>query len=257
MSEGLPAVPSTLVATSLTIVLPLVTRSAPSLPGPSQVPMMQLPAQVLPQVPQFDGSEPRSTSQPSAAARLQSAKPESHTKAHVPERQAALELAGVGQATPHPPQCAGSEEVRTQLPPQSTKGAMHDVVQVPMPQISPAPQVTPAFGPAQSSDAPQKARSVSGSTQRPPQATCPEGQDSSQTPAAHTSPAAQLAPAFTPTQSPAAPQYIGSLSGLTQRPPHWTCPAGHRTLQTPLAQASPAAHGVPASGPAQSPLAPQ
>ena len=63
---------------------------------------------------------------------------------------------------------------------------------------------------------------MAGSTQRPPQATCPAGQLVAQSPAVHTSPATQVSPAFAPAQSPVAPQKVGSVAGSTQRPPQST-----------------------------------
>jgi len=92
------------------------------------------------------------------------------------------------------------------------------------------------FGPAQSPDAPQKIGSVLGSTQRPPQSTCPLGQRVSQLPAAQTWPDMHVTPASGPVQVPDAPQRIGSVLGSTQRPPQFTCPAGQLVAQAPPAQ---------------------
>ncbi|HBQ12265.1 MAG TPA: hypothetical protein DEF51_14310 [Myxococcales bacterium] len=74
-----------------------------------------------------------------------------------------------GHAAPQPPQLDGSTRVSVQEPEQSVSGAPQLAVQAPIAQVSPAPQVTPTFAPLQSPLAPQNARLVSGSTQRPPQ----------------------------------------------------------------------------------------
>ena len=94
----------------------------------------------------------------------------------------------------------------TQRPAQSTWPLGHEVAQLPAAHTSPALHIAPALAPAQSIDAPQKTRSVFGSTQRPPQAICPAGQLVSQIPAAQTSPAPQVTPALAPPQSIDAPQ---------------------------------------------------
>jgi hypothetical protein len=84
--------------------------------------------------PQLDGFVRVSTSQPSAAAPLQSAKPLAQPPTTQRPEAHALTLAlGSAHTTPHAPQCAGFDAVRTQSP-------AHAVV--------PAPQVaahTPAL----------------------------------------------------------------------------------------------------------------
>jgi hypothetical protein len=59
-----------------------------------------------PQRPQFEAFASRSTSQPSAAMPLQSAKPSVQAKPHAPAAQVARAFAGAVQATPQPPQWA-------------------------------------------------------------------------------------------------------------------------------------------------------
>lgn len=83
--------------------------------------------------------------------------------------------------------------------------------QLPATQSSPSPQLVPALAAVQSPDAPQKARSVSGSMQRPAQSTVPEVQESAQTPWVHRKPLAQAVPAFPTAQSPEAPQKASSV----------------------------------------------
>jgi hypothetical protein len=88
-----------------------------------------------PHAPQLSASAPRTfTSQPSVAAPLQSAKPLAQPPTtQRPEAQALTLALGSAHSTPHAPQCAGFDAVRTQSP-------AHAVV--------PAPQVaahTPAL----------------------------------------------------------------------------------------------------------------
>jgi hypothetical protein len=109
----------------------------------------------------------------------------------------------------------------------------------------------------QSPLAPQKARSVSEATQRPSQATCPVGQDSTQRPAVQVSPERQTRPAFMPAQSMDEPQKLRSVLGSTQRPMQFTCPVGQDTWQRPSAHTCPAPQVIPAAMAVQSPLAPQ
>ena len=94
----------------------------------------------------------------------------------------------------------------------------------------------PAFAPAQSLLAPQKARSVSGSTQRIPHWIVPVAQVAAQAPLLQTSPSAQAVPALAPVQSEVAPQWVRSLSGSTQVSPHWTIAAEQVTAHAPLSQ---------------------
>ena len=58
----------------------------------------------VPHPPQWPGSPRRSTSQPSAAFPLQSAKPALHTKVQCPAEHAGSAFAGDGQAVPQAPQ---------------------------------------------------------------------------------------------------------------------------------------------------------
>ena len=150
-----------------------------------------------------------------------------------------------------------------QAPPHCTWEARQEVAQAPLAQTSPWLQSLPALGPAQSALAPQKARSVSGLTQPPPQKSWPAGQEGAQRPAWQISPGLQLLPALGPAQSPLAPQKERSVSGLTQvppvppLPPHSTWPARHEGAQAPPVQTSPSGQTVPAFGAAQSARAPQ
>jgi hypothetical protein len=78
----------------------------------------------------------------------------------------------------------------------------------PLAQIWPASQVTPTvLGVAQSPEAPQCVRSVSGSMHSVPQKSCPKGQEATHLPAVQSRPCSQLAPdVFAVAQSPEAPQ---------------------------------------------------
>jgi hypothetical protein len=62
---------------------------------------------------------------------------------------------------------------------------------VPFEQMLPAAHTSPLVGPVHSPDAPQKPRSVSGSTHLPPQFTSPAWQVSAQLQFEHTCPSAQ------------------------------------------------------------------
>jgi hypothetical protein len=97
----------------------------------------------------------------------------------------------------------------------------------------------------QSEAAPQRFRSVAGSTQRPPQTRSPPRHAVAalpQAPPLHTCPAAQTAP---PVQSAAAPQCAGSLRASTQVPAQTAKPVGQESAQLPAAQSSPAPHATP------------
>ena len=113
--------------------------------------------------------------------------------------------------------------------------------------MKPAAQVVPSSAPVQVPEAPQKVRSVSGSTQVPPQERRPAWQDSSQVPAPlQMKPAAQVVPSSAPVQVPAAPQKVRSVSGSMQVPPQASRPAWHDSSQVPAPlQTEPAAQVVP------------
>jgi len=78
--------------------------------------------------------------------------------------------------------------------------------QVPALQTWPAAQTFPPEVPLQSPEAPQKARSVVGSTQWPVQLTSPAWQLTAQAAALQTSPEGQAVPAEVAVQLPEAPQ---------------------------------------------------
>jgi hypothetical protein len=92
------------------------------------------------------------------------------------------------------------------LPPQAYSPIGQLVVQTPPEQISPAAQTFPISALEQDPAAPQKARSVRGSTHFPLQVAWPGGQLLPHAPPAQTCPAAQTAPACGPVQAPLAPQ---------------------------------------------------
>jgi hypothetical protein len=158
---------------------------------------------------------------------------------------------------PLAPQKLRSVAGSTQRPAQFTWVPGQDTWQLPEVHTCPAAQMVPALVSVHAPLAPQKARSVLGSTQRPMQFTCPAGQDTVQRPPEHTCPASHAVPALVPAHAPLAPQKRGSVAGSTQRPPQTTCPAGHVVAQRPPAHNCPEAQGIPAPAPVQSPLAPQ
>jgi hypothetical protein len=142
-------------------------------------------------------------------------------------------------------------------PLQSTSPGWQETWQLPAEHTWPEVQMAPSFAPAQSPEAPQKARSVWGFTQAPPQLTRPAWQESAQVPALQTCPAVQLVPMAAPVQSPEAPQWERSESGSTQRPLQSTRPAWQETWQVPAEQTWPDAQAAPAFGAIQVPEAPQ
>jgi hypothetical protein len=99
----------------------------------------------------------------------------------------------------------------TQTPPQFSCAPGHDTAHVPALHTSPVAHDAPA-DPASAPHpavAPQWCASVAGSTHEPPQATCVDGHDTEQVPAAHTSPA--------PHARPHAPQLAPSLWRFAQK----------------------------------------
>ena len=58
-------------------------------------------------------------------------------------------------------------------PPQVTCPAAHDTAHTPLVHTCPDGHIEPAFAPAQSPEAPQNCRLLSGSTHTPPQFNCP------------------------------------------------------------------------------------
>jgi hypothetical protein len=127
---------------------------------------------------------------------------------HETEHAPALQTCPVAHAvpaapplTPHPvvaPQWVRSLAGSTHLPAQFTCPPGHDTEHVPPLQTSPTAHVIPAFAPRQSALAPQNFRSVTGSTQVPPQLSCVPGQDTAHVPALQTCPLAHAAPAAPP-----------------------------------------------------------
>jgi hypothetical protein len=170
-------------------------------------------------------------------------------QAQVPFVQACPALQVAPAATPtqsaDAPQCARSDWGSMHLPPHSTRPDWQLTWQVPALQTSPDAHVVPAPGPAQLPEAPQKARSVSGSTHVPSQSTRPDWQLTWQVPALQTSPAAQAWPALPPVHAPDAPQCPRSWSGSTHFPSHWTSPAWQETRQAPPEQTRPDAQAFP------------
>jgi hypothetical protein len=158
--------------------------------------------------------------------------------------------------TPQPavaPQCVRSVAGSTHTPPQFTCPPGHETEHTLALHTLPLAQVAPALPPVmpQPAVAPQWVRSVTGSTQTPPQFTCPPGHDTEHAPELHTLPLAQLVPAL-PTPSPqpvVAPQCVRSLEGSTQTPPQLTCVPGHETEQRPELQTFPLAQVAPAVPP--------
>jgi hypothetical protein len=144
-----------------------------------------------------------------------------------------------------------------QLPPQLIWVPPHETWHRPPEQTWPAGQTFPSLAPAQSPDAPQYVRFVSGSMQLPPHSTRLEGQESWQVPSEHTSPAAHEVPSLAPVQSPEAPQYPRSVCGLTHVPLQLICEPGQDTAQVPAPQTWPAGQTLPSFAPVQSPEAPQ
>jgi hypothetical protein len=130
---------------------------------------------------------------------------------------------------PLAPQLRGSLAGSTHLPPQFTCPVGQEITHAPPMHTCPVAQVAPAVGPVHAPLAPQKLRSVVGSTQRPAQLTWVPGQDTVQRPPEHTCPAAHTVPAEASVHAPEAPQNPRSVLGSTQRPMQFTCPAGQDT----------------------------
>lgn len=73
--------------------------------------------QVVVHAPQLSGSVSSETSQPLAASASQFSNPLTHEKpVHVPPTHWAVELAGLSQGLPQPPQLSGSFEVSDSQP---------------------------------------------------------------------------------------------------------------------------------------------
>ena len=102
----------------------------------------------------------------------------------------------------------------THLPPQFTRPAWQETWQLPALHTWPDVHAVPADAPLQVPLAPQKARSVAGFTQVPPQLTKPGWQVRAQVPALQTVPAAHVVPQL--------PQLRLSLPSSTQVPPQAT-----------------------------------
>jgi hypothetical protein len=98
----------------------------------------------LPQRPQLPAATRVSTSQPSAAIPLQSAKPARHAKPHVPDAQSADAFARVAHAVPHAPQLVTSVAVVTHDGPHNVSVTAQPAAQPLAPHTAVAPEhVTP------------------------------------------------------------------------------------------------------------------
>lgn len=131
---------------------------------------------------------------------------------------------GVPVQVPEAPQKRRSVRGFTHSLLQLTWPARHEVKHDPLLHTWPVAQAVPALLPValvQLPRAPQKLRSVWGSTQRLLHTTCPVGHTKVQTPARHDWPAEHTAPAAAPEQAPEAPQkrssVCGSMHALPQR----------------------------------------
>jgi hypothetical protein len=147
--------------------------------------------------------------------------------------------------SPEAPQKSRSAIGSTHFPPQNTCPARQLGTQAPAAQTSPDAQATPPSAPPQVPEAPQCARSVSGSVHWPLQSTSPAWQLSPHCPPEQSCPSAQAVPADAPVQVAEAPQWFRSVPGSMQLPPQLTCPAAQVTAQAPLEQTFPAAQEVP------------
>jgi len=105
-----------------------------------------------------------------------------------------------------------------------------------------AAHATPTLAAAQSSVAPQNARSVCGSMQLSPQSSRPAAQRPEHLPATHDSAVLHATPAFAAAQSPVAPQNAAFVVGSMHFPPHATKPVGQFSTHFDAAQTSPAPH---------------
>ena len=132
----------------------------------------------------------------------------------------------------------------THFPPQACCPTGQAWTQAPRTQTWVPPQIAP---PVQSGLAPQRFRSVAGSTQRPPQTMSDPRHTAAAEP--HTPPEQTSPPWHTvpPLQSAAAPQCAGSLRGSTHLPPQTANPTGQLGAQVPEAQTSPAAQATPSA----------
>jgi hypothetical protein len=102
-------------------------------------------AHARPQPPQCAASVLVFASHPSAAARLQSAKPAAHAPTtHAPAAQACVATLASAQRTPQPPQWLGSKLVSVQPPAHAVSPAPHVAAHTPAVQTSPAPQAAEA-----------------------------------------------------------------------------------------------------------------
>jgi hypothetical protein len=139
-----------------------------------------------PQAPQWVFEVVRSTSQPSAATPLQSAKPLAQAPTtHAPAAQALTVTFASAHAASHAPQCRGSVMGDTQPPPQLVRPAPHEAAQAPALHTWPLAQRLP--------HAPQSPLSRCRSRQVPAQLVSPAPHDTTHAPREHSCPAAQLA----------------------------------------------------------------
>jgi hypothetical protein len=111
-------------------------HTTPHAPSPHDAVALARVGHAAPQAPQLLVDARVSTSQPSSARLLQSAKPASHATPHAPRAQVAAPLAGVAQSALHAPQCAVETRVSTSHPSsvrelQSAKPGAHATVHAP------------------------------------------------------------------------------------------------------------------------------
>jgi hypothetical protein len=159
---------------------------------------------VVPHVPQFVALVARFTSQPSVTLPLQSAKPTSHVKPHVPALHVAVAFATTGHVVEHDPQCIGSAPRSAQTASQRVWPLAHITLHVPMSQTGDVDgHVTP--------HAPQ----LFGSLLETVHPLEPEAHWSHPVSQPHT-PAVQCA--FTPHAVAHAPQCVGSLRVSVSHP---------------------------------------
>jgi hypothetical protein len=141
------------------------------------------------------------------------------------------------------PHHARSVDGSTHLPPQASWPAGHDSWQTPATQTCPPAQIVPAVAPLHPAPAPQKLRSVSGSTHLPPHASWPAGHPAPlQLPLAQVWPAPHTAP---PAHVADTPQWFGSTIGSTHAPPHVARFGAQESAQLPPEQTWPAPHRRP------------
>jgi hypothetical protein len=131
------------------------------------------------------------------------------------------------------------------------------LVQAPAVQTWPLAHALPAVVAVQSPEAPQKARSVVGSTHLSAQTICPARQVGAHAPAMQIWSAAHALPALVAVQSPEAPQKARSVVGSMHLLPHAIWPSGQLAAHLPSVHTCPAAQVSPVLVPEQSPEAPQ